>query len=150
MRTSLIAVAIAMAASAASAQGTQDSPNRTPLMFEVAARGYLVGGRTGAMAGDSAADRLDSYVWADQTLCGMGAGDQPSGATPWVSWHFTGTYVLAGIPGEMTVRIDWKRVWENGAKVQNSAGGSQTIKLRNGERVELDRVTQETPADAEP
>src|SRR6478735_6738832 len=74
MRTSLIAVAIAMAASAASAQGTQDSPNRTPLMFEVAARGYLSGGRTGSMAGDSASDRLDSYVWADQTLCGMGAG----------------------------------------------------------------------------
>jgi hypothetical protein len=32
MRTSLIAVAIAMAASAASAQRTQDSPNRTPLV----------------------------------------------------------------------------------------------------------------------
>jgi hypothetical protein len=129
-----------MAASAASAQGTQDSPNRTPLMFEVAARGYLSGGRTGSMAGDSASDRLDSYVWADQTLCGMGAGDQPSGTTPWVGWHFTGT-VLADVPGEMTVRIDWKRVWENGAKVQNGAGGTQTIKLRNGERVELDRVT---------
>jgi len=140
MRTSLIAAAIAMAASAASAQGTQDSPNRTPLMFEVAARGYLSGGRTGSMAGDSASDRLDSYVWADQTLCGMGAGDQPTGPTPWVGWHFTGT-VLADVPGEMTVRIDWKRVWENGAKVQNGPGGTQTIKLRNGERVELDRVT---------
>jgi len=140
MRTSLIAVAIAMAASTASAQGTQDSPNRTPLMFEVAARGYLSGGRTGSMAGDSASDRLDGYVWADQTLCGMGAGDQPSGTTPWVGWHFTGT-VLADVPGEMTVKIDWKRVWENGAKVQNGAGGTQTIKLRTGERVELDRVT---------
>ena len=144
MRTSLIAVAIAMAASAASAQGTQDSPNRTPLMFEVAARGYLSGGRTGSMAGDSASDRLDSYVWADQTLCGMGAGDQPSGTTPWVGWHFTGT-VLADVPGEMTVRIDWKRVWENGVKVQNGAGGTQTIKLRNGERVELDRITPANP-----
>jgi hypothetical protein len=140
MRTSLITVAIAMAASAASAQGTQESPNRTPLMFEVAARGYLSGGRTGSMAGDSASDRLDSYVWADQTLCGMGAGDQPSGTTPWVGWHFTGT-VLADVPGEMTVKIDWKRVWENGAKVQNGAGGTQTIKMRAGERVELDRVT---------
>ena len=108
-------------------------------MFEVAARGYLSGGRTGSMAGDSASDRLDSYVWADQTLCGMGAGDQPSGTTPWVGWHFTGT-VLADVPGEMTVKIDWKRVWENGARVQNGAGGTQTIKLRNGERVELDRV----------
>jgi hypothetical protein len=144
MRTSLIAVTIAMAASAASAQGTQDSPNRTPLMFEVAARGYLSGGRTGSMAGDSASDRLDSYVWADQTLCGMGAGDQPSGTTPWVGWHFTGT-VLADVPGEMTVRIDWKRVWENGVKVQNGAGGTQTIKLRNGERVELDRITPANP-----
>ena len=140
MRTSLIAVAIAAVASTVSAQGTQESPNRSPLMFEVAARGYLAGGRSGSMAGDSAVDRLDSYVWADQTLCGMGAGDQPSaGTTPWVGWHFTGT-VLADVPGEMTVRIDWRRWWENGARVQNGTGGTQTIKLRAGERVELDRV----------
>jgi hypothetical protein len=139
MRASLIAVAIAMSASLASAQGTQDFPNRPPLMFEVAARGYLASGRTGSMAGDSAVDRLESYVWADQTLCGMGAGDQPPAATPWLGWHFTGT-VLADVPGEMTVRIEWRRMWENGARSQSGAGGTQTIKLRNGERVELDRV----------
>jgi len=139
MRTSfLVAVVLAAVAGTASAQGTQEPTNR-PLMFEVAARGYLAGGRTGSMAGDSAADRLDSYVWADQTLCGMGAGDQPSGTTPWVGWHFTGT-VLADVPGEMTVKIDWRRWWENGARVQNGTGGTQTIKLRAGERVELDRV----------
>jgi hypothetical protein len=30
---------------------------------------------------------------------------------------------------------------ENGAKVQNGAGGTVTIKFWNGEHVELDRVT---------
>ena len=138
MRTLLIAVALATVASGASAQGTQDSPKQ-PLMFEVAVRGYQTGGRTTSMAGDSAADRLSGYVWANQTLCGVGTGSQPPTSTPWAGWQFTGT-VLADVPGEMTVRIEWRRMWENGAPVQNGAAGTQTIKLRNGERAELDRV----------
>jgi hypothetical protein len=113
-------------------------------MLEIAARGYLTGGRMGSMAGDSAADRLESYVWADQSLCGMGAGDDAPASPPWTGWHFTGT-VLADVPGEMTVRVEWQRLWENGVRIQSGPSGAQTYRLRNGERVELDRVV---PANA--
>src|SRR5689334_24445019 len=102
MRALRIGLASFLCGSAVFAQGTQDSPNRTPLMLEVAARGYLAGGRMGSLAGDSAVDRLESYVWADQSLCAMGAGDQPPSTTPWIGWHFTGT-VLADTPGELLV-----------------------------------------------
>src|SRR5689334_15621774 len=102
MRALTFGIGLFLAAGVPLPQGTQDSPNRTPLMLEVAARGYLAGGRMGSLAGDSAVDRLESYVWADQSLCAMGAGDQPPSTTPWIGWHFTGT-VLADTPGELLV-----------------------------------------------
>ena len=144
MRSLSIAVALLLATAAtAHAQGRQTRPTDpsfgSPLMLEVAVRGYLAGGRAGSLAGDSGVDKLESYVWADQTLCGMGAGDNAPQSTPWVGWHFTANVVFSS-PGQMSVRVEWQRLWENGSRVQNGPSGSNTLTLRSGERVELDRV----------
>jgi len=141
--TAFFVMFVAASSGSVLAQGTQDSPNRT-LMLEVAARGYLVGGRMGSLAGDSAVDKLESYVWADQTLCAMGAGDDAPPNVPWTGWHFTGT-VVSKTSGQMVVRVEWRRLWENGARIQNGPSGSQTLTLRSGERVELDRVVPANP-----
>ncbi len=136
---------VLMGGGTASAQGTQESPNQPqpPLMFEVAARGYLVGGRTASIAGDAAVDRVDSYVWADQTLCALGAGNQAPQNVPWAGWHFTGT-ATPNLPGEMIIDLRWERVWENGARVQGGASGARVYRVRSGERVEIDRITPPT------
>jgi hypothetical protein len=139
MRTRAILItSLLVAGGALAAQGRQSAPG-TPLLLEIGVRGYLAGGQMGSMAGDSATDRLESYVWADQTLCGMGAGDEVPRNTPAFGWHFIGT-VTDRSPGQLTVRVEWQRMWDKGARRPGSAGGAQTLTLRSGERVELDRV----------
>src|SRR6188508_717029 len=87
-----------------------------PLQLEVAVRGYAADDRARSMAGDSAVDKIESYVWADRSLCGMGAGSTPPAATPWVGWHFVGT--VQGVSQDagrasVTFRVEWQRMWEN-------------------------------------
>jgi len=115
-----------------------------PLQLEVAVRGYAADDRARSMAGDSAVDKIESYVWADRSLCGMGAGSTPPAATPWVGWHFVGT--VQGVSQDagrasVTFRVEWQRMWENGAKVPDGSKGVSSTSLREGERLELDRVT---------
>jgi hypothetical protein len=139
MRTGALVLASLLAAGgAAAAQGRQGGPD-TPLILEIGVRGYLAGGQMGSMAGDTATDRLESYVWADQTLCGMGAGDEAPRNTPAVGWHFI-AMVTDRSPGQLTVRVEWRRMWDRGVRAPNSAGAARSLTIRSGERVELDRV----------
>lgn len=145
MRTGFVVIGLLLGAAAnAAAQGTQDRPSAgAPLTVEVAVRGYLANGRAGSLAGDSGVDRLEGYVWANQTLCGLGAGDDAPSTTPWVGWQFTGS-VVSDSPGQMVLQIDWQRVWDKGARIQNGPKGSERLTLRGGERVELDRIVPAT------
>jgi len=119
-------------------QGTQEQPGRAPLMLEIAARGYLSGGRAGSLAGDAAIDRLESYVWVDQTLCSMGAGNNAPPNIPWSGWHFTGS-VVSRTADELVVNVEWQRIWEAGRRM-NGNQQNRSIRIRAGERVELDRL----------
>jgi hypothetical protein len=131
-------VALASITGQAQGRGGGRGVSGTPLTLEVAVRGYLSDGPSGSLAGDSSSDKLESYVWADQTLCGMGAGDNPPSNTPWVGWHFTGN-VVSAVSGQLTVRLEWQRMWENGRRSDGPKSGRQ-LTLRGGERIELDRI----------
>ena len=144
MRKSFVTIGlILLLVAAGQAQDRQEPPQRssarTSLMLEVAIRGYVSGGKASSMAGDSGAEKLESYVWADQTLCAMGSGKGAPGNTPWVGWHFTGT-VTSSTMTQMVVNVEWQRLWENGRRTDNGPKGSRQLTLRSGERVELDRV----------
>jgi hypothetical protein len=73
----------------------------------------------------------------------LGAADAPPSASPWVGWHFTGT--VTGTTWQngrsvMAIRVEWQRLWENGARLQDGPKGLSVTSLRDGERLELDRV----------
>ena len=143
---SFFAAVLALGATTAFAQSAPAAVTAVPvpLQLEVAVRGYAADDRARSMAGDSAADKIESYVWADRSLCGMGAGSTPPAATPWVGWHFVGT--VQGVSQDagrasVTFRVEWQRMWENGAKVADGSKGVSSTSLREGERLELDRVT---------
>lgn len=153
--------ALALVASTALAQTKTVTRNEltktmtTPMSLEIAVRGYAADGTARSMAGDSTAEKMDGYVWADKSLCVMGSGNAAPATTPWVGWHFTAT--LQNGPKELTkdaasafsvvyggavsFRIEWQRAWDNGAKVAEGPKGVSTSSLRDGERLELDRVT---------
>ena len=144
---SLVTAALALCATSVWAQTTQNVPAATAapasLQLEVALRGYGADDRARSLAGDSAVEKIDSYVWADRTLCGLGAGNNAPAATPWVGWHFVGTVhgiVNEGGRSAVVFRVEWQRVWENGAHVAEGAKGVSDSSLREGERLELDRV----------
>jgi len=111
-----------------------------PLVFEVSLRRYGPDNFMSASAGDSATTgKLESYVSAPASLCGLSASSTEPTSVPGVGWHVTGE-VLSTSAGQMTARVDWQRIWDKGARIQNGPSGSKTITLRAGERVELDRV----------
>lgn len=151
---SLLALAVTLGATSAWAQNTQPAPSAlptltaAPLQLEIAVRGYGADDRARSLAGDSAVDKIESYVWADQSLCSLGSANAAPAATPWVGWHFVGT--VQGVVSEngrrsILFRVDWQRMWENGARVPSgsttSKSGGSTTSLREGERLELDRLT---------
>jgi hypothetical protein len=151
--TTLLMLALLGVAPAADAQtGTQTSappvakafkPGPTvgpPLVFEVSLRRYGPDNFMSASAGDSATTgKLESFVSAPASLCGLSASSTEPTSVPGVGWHVTGE-VLSSSAGQMTARVDWQRIWDKGARIQHGPSGSKTITLRAGERVELDRV----------
>jgi hypothetical protein len=114
---------------------------QSPVVFEIAMRRYAIDGRASGVAGDSAADgEFQSYVWTNRDLCTMAAGDSEPSGDAGAGWHFSGR-VMSRTADQLIARIEWRRVWENGAKLANSPSRTSTITLRSGERVELDRLT---------
>jgi hypothetical protein len=114
-----------------------------PLVLEVGVRQYRADNQTGGSAGNSAArGQFESYVWTGTDLCGLSASSKEPATMPGVGWHVTGEIVNPASSGadQLTVNVTWQRVWEKGARVQNGSSGSRSIALRNGERIELDRV----------
>jgi hypothetical protein len=115
------------------------------LVFQVGIHRYLADGRVGGSAGDSGTESFQSYVWTPQSLCGFTASNDAPTSPPGFGWHFEGT-VVSRTSTQMTVRVTWKRWWQHGARVADGPGGSQTVTLRDGERIELDRVTPVGPS----
>ena len=112
----------------------------SPLVFEVSLRRYGPDNFMSASAGDSAiTGKLESYVSAPASLCGLSASSAEPTSVPGVGWHVTGE-VLSTASGQMSARVEWQRIWDKGSRIQNGPSGSKTITLRAGERVELDRV----------
>jgi len=114
-----------------------------PLVLEVGVRQYRADNQTGGSAGNSASrGQFESYVWTGADLCGLSASSKEPVTMPGVGWHVTGEIVNPASSGaeQLTVNVTWQRVWEKGARVQNGSSGSRSIALRNGERIELDRV----------
>lgn len=111
------------------------------LSLEIAVRGYAGDERARAMAGDSAPDKIESYVWTDKTFCSMGSAPSMPTTTPWVGWHFVGT-VQNLTPetgrGAIQFKVEWQRIWENGARVAEGSKGTSSTSLREGERLVLD------------
>jgi hypothetical protein len=142
--TTLFTLALLGSAIAANAQDVKTFkplPNvGSPLVFEVSLRRYGPDNFMSASAGDSATTgKLESYVSAPASLCGLSASSTEPTSVPGVGWHVTGE-VLSTAAGQMTARVDWQRIWDKGSRIQNGPSGSKTITLRAGERVELDRV----------
>lgn len=109
-------------------------------VFEIAVRRYDKDGTLSGLAGDSASQGdFQSYVWTSPSLCGLSASsDEPSNVTGH-GWHIKGS-VVSRTAEQVNVRIDWRRMWDSGKRVSDGASGSKTVAMRNGERLELDRV----------
>jgi hypothetical protein len=119
--------------------------------LEIMARRYTSEGRVAGMAGDHGTGSFGSHVWTvSPGLCGLAASDDaPEGVAPHVGWHFTGqvlgrTSSAAG--DQLAVRIEWTRVWDAGERLTSGPRGTQTVTLRVGDAIVLDRVTPADPS----
>src|SRR4029434_2038507 len=88
----ILTAVIALGATSARAQNTPapaPSPSaQAPLQLEIALRGYAADNRERSLAGDSTTDKIERYVWADRSLCGVGSGNAVRAGTPRVCWAF--------------------------------------------------------------
>ena len=141
----LIAVSVALCATNAFAQNKTRAASETTALpqLEVGIRTYGADGRVRGHAIDSTTGKAESYVWADKSMCGIGSSSTMPTTTPWVGWHVVGIVQNAS-QGEglnsITYRIDWQRIWQNGARVADGMKGQSTSSLKEGARLELDRV----------
>jgi hypothetical protein len=140
------AAALLMPASAA-AQTTPAQPASNDLILAVDARRTTASGTSSA--GDHGTTSFESYTYASAgDLCGLGTGDDEPVRMPWVGWHYKADILgsSAGAAGpELNVRITWERRWNNGARTTDGPAGTNTVTMRAGDVLVLDRVTPATP-----
>jgi hypothetical protein len=114
------------------------------LVLEIGARQYGANHQVGGSASNSGATgKVESYVWTSNGLCGMSASTTEPASVPGTGWHFTGEITTSpNNSDQLTVSVSWQRLWNNGVRLADNArsSGSQTITLRAGERIVLDRV----------
>jgi hypothetical protein len=144
--TFIAAAALLMPASAA-AQTTPAQPASNDLILAVDARRTTASGTSSA--GDHGTTSFESYTYASAgDLCGLGTGDDEPVRMPWVGWHYKADILgsSAGAAGpELNVRITWERRWNNGARTTDGPAGTNTVTMRAGDVLVLDRVTPSTP-----
>src|SRR5687768_1559037 len=140
------AAAVLMPASVA-AQTTPAQPASNDLILAVDARRTTASGTSSA--GDHGTTSFESYTYASAgDLCGLGTGDDEPVRMPWVGWHYKADILgsSAGAAGpELNVRITWERRWNNGARTTDGPAGTNTVTMRAGDVLVLDRVTPATP-----
>jgi hypothetical protein len=144
MRTisALVIAAAGLLPAAASAQNTQ-AQSSTDLILAIDARRTTATGTSSA--GDHGSTSFQSYTYAIAgDLCGLGTGDDEPSRAPWVGWHYNadvlGSSIGAAGP-ELNVRITWERRWNNGARTTDGPRGTNTVTMRAGDVLVLDRVT---------
>jgi hypothetical protein len=128
-------------AAAAGASGRAAPPASDTRQVQVNFQTHLADGRPNASAAVGGSGAFAAFIVADAGLCSLTSGDEPSGAAlPGVGWRIAGR-VLERTSQDITVRIDWQRLWENGARQSNPRTGTLEATIRTGERFPLDAVT---------
>ena len=111
---------------------------------QVSLHTYRPDGRPDAVVAVGGADEFTSFISADAGLCTLRTGE-PS-PPPAVGWRISGR-VVNRTADALTVRIEWQRLWENGARQPNPRSGTLEATIRRGERFPLDSVTSTASAD---
>lgn len=111
---------------------TPQSPN--DLAISVQLRTIPLSGRGFGTAGSSRGDEVISRVTTDENFCRAGAGDLARQHD--FSWELTGR-IISRTADTVTAEVTWKQLEGPGA---GSAAKSQTVTLRNGERVTLETI----------
>lgn len=128
------------------AGGTAPAPPVDTRQVQVGLYSYFADGRPDAVAAIGGAETFDAYITADAGLCSLRSGGEPAGTVPpGVGWHLAGR-VLGRTTDALTVRIDWRRLWENGVRQTSPRSGTLEAAIRTGERFPLDAVTAATGA----
>jgi hypothetical protein len=121
--------------------GSVSAPAVETRQVQVALYSHFADGRLDAVAAIGGAETLDAYITADAGLCSLMSGREPAGGNPpGVGWRVTAR-VLSRSSEALTVRIDWQRLWENGARQSSPRSGTLEAAIRTGERFPLDTVT---------
>ena len=136
----------APAAQATSAVPAAQASASSDLILAIDARRTTAQGTSSA--GDHGTTSFESYTYSPTAdLCGLGTGDAEPARTPWVGWYFRAEVLgsSAGAAGpELNVRIRWERRWENGARTTAGPVGTNTVTMRGGDVLVLDRVAAGT------
>lgn len=131
-------LALAALAFAGHPQTVQDPSSG--FVLEIGLRSQQVDGRAGGFAGDAGTDPFESYVWANESLCTRGASDRELSNAPAFGWHIRGR-VLKVTGNDFFVDIQWRRLWDRGARLAQGPNGSMQVTLRAGDKLTLDEVT---------
>ena len=140
MRFLIVAFVAMMAASgAASAQPSTDAQPTV----EIGLFGYNVEGTSTSAAWDNEPS-LSSTVYANGTLCRVGAGDRTPPPDAAHAWKFSGS-IVSKTADEVVLQLRWQRLLDRGQAVAGPVHDVQ-LTLRKGERVALDSVIPESSA----
>ena len=116
-----------------------DEPTVQVGLFSYHADGTAAGSAFGT------AERLESTVYASESLCQFGAGQRAVADLPAMAahaWKFTGRVISASAESAV-VQLEWQRVMTEGAAV-TEAPTSVQLTLKAGDRVLLDSVAPHT------
>ena len=145
MNKRILFITLLCGATVAPVSAWQVPGNNSGLVLEVMARRYSADGMLQGTAGDHGSGEFQGFVYATSAgSCGLGASDTAPTSAPAVGWRFTGRVLgtTQGATGQqLMVRIEWERMWDNGAALTSGPRGTHTLNIGPGNSVVLDRVT---------
>jgi hypothetical protein len=85
-----------------------------------------------------------AYVFSRRTLCETATITSTEPADAGFGWRLA-AHVLSATPAEVTVSIDWRRVWDGGQRLMSGPAGTAQLSLHPGDRIPLDHISNVRP-----
>jgi len=84
------------------------------------------------------------HLFARRSLCNPAVAGAAEPADALFGWRVA-SQVVNRTEREVVISIDWRRLWDDGRKVNNGPGATVQLTLHAGDRIPLDHITNSKP-----
>jgi hypothetical protein len=87
------------------------------------------------------------YIFSRKSLCDSATTSDSEPRDAGFGWKVA-AHVANATAAELTVSVDWRRMWDRGKAIADGPAGHAQLTLHSGDRIPLDHIPNASPSDA--